>query len=32
VWVTGSLYLAGEVRERWQSADDLVVAAEAGWI
>ena len=31
VWVTGSLYLAGEVRERWQPEDDLIVAAETGW-
>ncbi len=31
VWVTGSLYLAGEVRERWQPAEDLIVEAEEGW-
>ncbi len=29
VWITGSLYLAGDVREYWHSSEALIMAAEA---
>lgn len=28
VWITGSLYLAGNVREYWYPSEDLIIAAE----
>jgi dihydrofolate synthase / folylpolyglutamate synthase len=28
VWITGSLYLAGDVREYWHSSESLIMAAE----
>ncbi len=30
VWVTGSLYLVGDVREEWVSAESLILQFEAG--